>query len=378
MADDTSMDNGLPPKLDLRRKGIAPLGAAVPANTVASGTAPAAPALSARSALGGYSPGGATSVRPILNKVPEPAAPVPPSSSAPAAGIGGPSPVSSGPVSGESPRPLVRPVLAPQTIKLKKPLPIGIKRESTEIRTDAGAKRITSRVPLPAVPDAPTEAVPVGTKTIRITPSQFSPATLEVKTEGADGVIQAPPLTAATSPDPKRQTSRISLESVLGSGGSASAPKTIKLQRPAAASSTIRVQGVPESAPAEAEVRQKTAPVELPDESADADKPDSERKTIKVKRPSVRASMIRSSGASPAASAEATESPVLFAPPVFTAVAADRVHWTFVVAACAATLVGFVLIYVLLAQVIGPNVSLTEHSYGATGTELAWPGRVKP
>jgi hypothetical protein len=55
---------------------------------------------------------------------------------------------------------------------------------------------------------------------------------------------------------------------------------------------------------------------------------------------------------------------------------ADSVHWTFITASVAAMLVCCVLIYVLCAQVLGPNISLTELAYAAPDAELPWPGRL--
>jgi hypothetical protein len=48
----------------------------------------------------------------------------------------------------------------------------------------------------------------------------------------------------------------------------------------------------------------------------------------------------------------------------------------FVAAALAAISVACVLIYVLAAQVLGPNDSLTPLSYNQSGPRLPWPGRI--
>jgi hypothetical protein len=265
---------------------------------------------------------------------------------------------------------MLRPVLAPKTIKLKKPVPIGIKRESVDLGAEAGTKRSTSKISLPTTLEPPAEAVPVGTKTIRIAPGVVELGQQVSKSEEPDGARV--PLPLAPPPDPKRQTSRISLESVLGSGGQSAAPKTIKLQRPASASIPGRVPPPDDSgSPA---VQDNASPSDHTAEDADDGKPEADKKTIKVKRPSVKP-FVRSGGAS--GSPDSEDSAVMFAPPEFIAVAQGRMHWTFVITACAATMVSCVLIYVLLAQVIGPNISMTEHSYGAPGVELGWPGRLK-
>ncbi len=461
MTDEANTENGLPPKLDLRKKGIALPGGTLPP-AVGSPAAPAAsvsarpgpeggvtegpvPALgtmrikipdvdkqaaaSATAAVGAVlkptgtpaspltpkpaaapmTPLTARPVPPAVNAVLKPAgapvspltpkpaaAPAAPQAARPVAPAAGPrteappvptdtrgrdnsaSPSPARPESGGAARPVFRPAMAPKTIKLKKPVPIGIKRETANLSADSGSKRSTSKLSLPIDIGGPTEAVPVGTKTIRIAPSQIGPAAATDKADAQGGHIGTPAGVAQT-PDPKRQTSRISLESVLGGGSSSSpsspsspslssSPKTVKLKRPEPTASTIKVQsaGTPagDSPP-------KTEPVE--DDAGD-EVPESEKKTIKVKRPSIKMPARKTGGGQD----ETTDQPTMFAPPVAVVAGEDRVHWTFVIAACAATLVSFVLIYVLLAQVLGPNISMTELSYGAPGTVLEWPGRIKP
>ena len=391
MADDSSTENGLPPKLDLRKRGIAPLSGTEPSLTASAAPAAAVgvprfattpsvePAKAGDTAradgtmritlpdLETPAPESASPVRPTLVRLPGAAVP-PPAAEASAALP--PRPATGSPEQGGAPRPILRPVLAPKTIKLKKPVPIGIKRESVDLSAEAGTKRSTSKISLPATLDSPAEVVPVGTKTIRIAPVVAEPGQQVVKSEEPDGARV--PLPLAPPPDPKRQTSRISLESVLGSGGQSAAPKTIKLQRPASASAPGKVSSPDESASPTAQ--DNASPSDQDADDAEAGKSEADKKTIKVKRPSVKP-FVRTAGAS--GSPDSEDSPVMFAPPEFVAVAQDRMHWTFVIAACAATIVSCVLIYMLLAQVIGPNISMTEHSYGAPTVELGWPGRLQ-
>ncbi len=391
MADDSSTENGLPPKLDLRKRGLPPLSGPEPslresAAPVAAGFAPrlsTTPSLEPAKAgdaaradgtmritlpdmetpvTASTSPVRPALIRPLVSTAtPTPAA----ASVAPA-----PRPAAGSPEQGSAPRPMLRPVLAPKTIKLKKPVPIGIKRESADLGADVGSKRSTSKISLPVTLEPPAEAVPVGTKTIRIAPGVVEVGQQVANNEEPDGTLA--PLPQAPPPDPKRQTSRISLESVLGSGGPSAAPKTIKLQRPASSAIPGRVQSLDDSGASAA--HDETSAEDLPAADAEAGKPEADKKTIKVKRPSVKP-FIRSGGTSGASDSDG--GPVMFAPPEFLAVAEDRMHWSFVIAAVAATVVSCVLIYVFLAQVLGPNVSMTEYSYGAPDVELAWPGRMK-
>ena len=415
MADDTSNDSALPPKLNLRK--IAP---SAPSDQKSPVTPPA-PAASGSPT--------AETMRISLpaTDVPEPetkpAPPLSPSSAAPAAGPvrlqARPKPMGAGlgpkPLTppGSAPKPLAmkpissRPLsvktakptdgepkaetsaaspapegASPEAIKPKsiqlKPAAVGIKRSGVDPNAPVGSKRETSRIPLEsATAPSPTPYGQSGnTKTIKIAPaptdsSRISgPATISADTAPGEPV----------EPDPKRHTSRISLEAALGSdekGESPSTgPKTIRLKRPSEAP-TVKVKKAPEGGgDGEGELR-KTAKIELPPDEKEA--PATQRKTIKVKRPSQRrtvksVSVKRGPQAEGDAASVAGDEPQ--ASPVGAPVVVDSAHWTFITTAIAAMIVCFVLIYVLCAQVLGPNISLTEVAYAAPDVELPWPGRI--
>jgi hypothetical protein len=261
--------------------------------------------------------------------------------------------------------------LKPKSIKLKPKPAVGIKRTGVDPNAPAGSKRSTSKISLTnANSVAPVDMAAGTPKTISIKPS---PAT------GDD--------TTGTS-DVKRQTSRISLESALGadSNAPASGPKTIRLKRPGK-TPTVNTKGASDD-----KNLSKTAKLELPAEESGV--PDTQKKTIKVKRPSQRRvkktmSVKRGGGkpaaagtegqAAEAASGEGDAQPSIPIAPLQSltpAVKPDKVHWTFIVSAVAATIMICVMIYVLCAQVLGPNISYTELSYGAPTVELPWPGRI--
>ncbi len=388
MADNSNNENGLPPKLDLRKKVFTPLTAtrAFPAsapstagtNRLESPSMPS-PLMSDTTATTGD--GSKGTVRIKLSAAPEPAAM--PTLMNPSADIQDgaatatvsveAAPAADSTPSASGPRPLTRPVMAPKTIKLKKPVPLGIKRDTPDPAAPFGSKRATSKISLPSDQDGPMTSTPISLQPIRIaqtTPIQAVTTQAAADASGNENIapVLAPP-PPQPAPDPKRQTSRISLESVLGNEGE-TGPKTIKLKRPGI--STVKVQGLE---PSEVdEPRNKTAMIVLPIEHAGEDTPDTQKKTIKVKRPSARPSLRTS------ASGEAGggSSPTLFAPPSKSLVPDDSAHWTFILAGCAATLITGVLIYVFCAQTFGPNLSLTPLSYsgGGSTTELPWPGRI--
>ncbi|MBT3192325.1 MAG: hypothetical protein HN341_07190 [Verrucomicrobia bacterium] len=250
---------------------------------------------------------------------------------------------------------------------------VGIPRKEADKDAPAGSKRETSKIPLETAKAKPVTPLPVGPRTIKIKPA----AADALKLSGPVIVSSATGADAgeAPSPDPKRQTSRISLEAALGGDGDekASGPKTIRLKRPSEAP-TVRIQKPP-AAEGGSDLN-KTAQIEAPE---DAVVPDTQKKTIKVKRPSQRRSVksvsVKRSTTAPDASDAAeplTAAPSVAQPELTT----DDAHWTFITSAIAAMIVACVLIYVLCAQVLGPNVSLTELAYWAPDAELPWPGRI--
>jgi hypothetical protein len=94
------------------------------------------------------------------------------------------------------------------------------------------------------------------------------------------------------------------------------------------------------------------------------------KKTIKVKRPGV-----------DGGEEEGTVSAVVVARPEQSAQSVDDVpHVTFGVLAVVASLIAIFLIYVLMAQAFGPNVSLTKLSYGWPECDLGvpWAGKIVP
>jgi len=203
--------------------------------------------------------------------------------------------------------------------------PLFTLKSAAEPALGTAAKRETSRIPL----DAAKPAAGDGPSTIRIKPAA-APATIRVG--GADAVEAG----AA-----KRTTSRISLESVLGAEGAKpgaeGGPRTIRLKRP----------GTPASA----------------GEGAEMGGTPTIKRTVRVKR------------------AVETEKPTVArtAPEDMAlelAGAEDVVNPTFPIMGIVAVLVVGVLIYVLMAQVFGPDSSMTQLSYGWRDADMSWPGKI--
>jgi hypothetical protein len=231
------------------------------------------------------------------------------------------------------------------------------------------AKKETSRISLDAaVPPASGEK----TQTIRLKPAGSTPAGVRPGVIAQKPTVQVP---AAGSPvSEKRKTSRISLEDALspGAGDGGSAPKTIRLKKPSEAaaaklgkSATAKTAAGPAAMASTSELSKDTA--------GDSPLP-TRKRTIRVKRPSggrgVRVGAAEAGSAAEGAPATATA-------PVGEPVSVrDEPNWFFVFSSIAATLVACVLIYVLVAQALGPNVSLTTLSYGAPQMDLAWPGKI--
>ncbi len=266
--------------------------------------------------------------------------------------------------------PTAKPQLAPKSVKLNSKPAVGIKRSAIDPAAPAGSKRATSKIPLSEVSALGSS---INTKTIKIKP------TADVKTlSGKLPITLDPQEKAAPIPDPKRQTSRISLDAVLGteemSQNENTGPKTIRLKRPGK-TPTVNLESTDDE-----KTLSKTSKIELPDESQI---PSTQKKTIKVKRPSQRPtakklSVKRAGEETPEAGEGTANSGIPIAPlsSLAPTQAPDTVHWTFIVSSVAATIIIGVFIYVMCSQVFGPNISLTQLSYGAPSVDLPWPGRI--
>ncbi len=251
------------------------------------------------------------------------------------------------------------------------------KRQTTRVDISAAAqespptlKKKTARIPLEhvtaetgAAPGSPVPGLGVTSKTIRLSPAAPTPPSLSIPTPSPmpTSRVMAGGMSAE---DVKRQTSRISLESVLGErpageievSGSTSAPKTIRIKRPTQNQTIKPLSGAPDvsaasSGPADGSAaKSTTARLELTDEAQQAEGQQTQRKTIKIRRAeggakvgprSLSVARIEEAMASHEAEKMAEES----------------VHVLFPIAAAVALLVLGFMVYILLAQAF-PNPSL--------------------
>ncbi|MDA1043675.1 MAG: hypothetical protein O3C57_00470 [Verrucomicrobia bacterium] len=273
---------------------------------------------------------------------------------------------------GASPRPIaaVRPMTKPveppaaSEAKANSPAPqypsvrIAAKRETTKISLDAARPK-----------DMPTQ------KTLKA---------VKLVSRSEEKPLDSAVDSASTPEDPskqvsvvasKRTTSRVSLEAVLGSataGEDDGKPKTIRLKRPGAATSA-KVSAVT-ALHKKPVVPGAGVTGEDAQEDRDADAAQTQRKTVVVKRSGAgrarkKVSVARAEGSVEASSAAG-------APGNKAKIGPSEPGWVFAVYAVAAALITCVLIYVITAQVVGPNASLTEYSYSKTGPELPWPGKL--
>jgi hypothetical protein len=195
--------------------------------------------------------------------------------------------------------------------------------------------------------------------TIRIKPAAPA-ANAEAAAEPEEAAAAAP-----GKPPGKRKTSRIPLEAAIAGGAKEGAkPKTIRLKRPQPGKkSPPTAKTVARSAVA----LKKTAEIEVPEGETGA-APPTRRKTVRVKRPSQRPAV------KPAQIARPTAGPAAGAEDV--AVLEDKPLWIFPTMAALCVVAALVLVYVHMAQVFGPDISLTQHSYGWRSLELGWPGKI--
>jgi hypothetical protein len=231
--------------------------------------------------------------------------------------------------------------------------------------TTPAARPDAPRVQGDEAPDAGKEPSSDGLPTARtvraVFPAPVGPATIKLaKPSGARIAAQVPT-------EAKKKTSRIPLESALDTRSAEPAagpvPKTIRLKKSGEAG-TLKAEppaGAPASGPSD------TSKLDL---GAEGGGTPTQRKTIKVKRPTQRPD--QSGG--PETAIGAPQAPRFHPPPE--EVPPDQPSAVFSVVAIAAILVLCVVIYLQMAQALGPDLSLTRLSYGAPGLDLAWPGKI--
>jgi hypothetical protein len=242
-------------------------------------------------------------------------------------------------------------------------------------------KRETSRIPLElAKPSFGAQSRPLpGPSTIRVKPVVIR-QTVDLTRAAPDGLGEGAPVPPVSLESGKRNTSRISLESVLsGQPGAPSQtaeisppevddePRTIRIKRSSDRPS-LRSGG---TSPVAAQTSPgQTARLELPPETpavapgeAGSQTP-TRKKTIKVKRTG------QDDGDEEAPAAVARLEPVARA-------TEDVPHPTFGFLAVVASLVGVALMWVLMAQAFGRDISLTQLSYGWRDCPFSWFGQLR-
>ena len=218
------------------------------------------------------------------------------------------------------------------------------------------AKKATSRVELQEARGGAAEvgANATGPKTIRIKPTKLPPQSKPTAAAGA------------ADHDPKRQTSRISLESALAGTDSVAAdsgPKTIRLKRPSETPS-VKLGGDGNLS--------KTAQIDT--DAAGIPTP-TQKRTIKMKRPAGRPGVKIKTGARAGGPASAGATPTPTAIQTAPTPKTDGAHWTFITFSILGLLLTAAVIYVLAAQAVGPNHSLTQLSSYKQGPDLPMAGK---
>ncbi|MFO7871911.1 MAG: hypothetical protein R6V03_10840 [Kiritimatiellia bacterium] len=280
------------------------------------------------------------------------------------------------------------------TVKMQKPPSAGGKPPASApgggvkrgIGPKSSAKKETSKIPLDIARALNKQEPEAGEEAKEQTAGEPKTVRLQPKAQQKAGA-QPPSAQAQKAPaaggageegDEKRKTSRISLDAVLSesdskeSGGGGSGPKTIKLKPPTEAGTVKVAQGKP-SAPVPSAGQTKDQTTQL-DEAAPPEtegQTPTKRKTIKVARgPGKKGAkgikISRDQQQESAAKAQQqVQAPV------------EQPSVVFPVFAVAAVLVICVTIWMLAAQTFGPNISLTQLSYGAPGMDLPWPNKIQ-
>ena len=246
------------------------------------------------------------------------------------------------------------------------PAPQGI-----SIPREEAAKKMTARISLAsATGQIPAVAIPPTTDDIK---------TIKLKPPTATQSVSSPESAAIAAQAAKSKTSRISLESALSAqpelppaGG---APKTIRLKRPtemggAPAKPTLKpptthIQ-IPQTPHQTGQI--PPAAVAIPPQEPEQESPDNSptrKKTIKVKRPGAgggpKISISKSDeGAEGAAIGDDNLQQLSGFDNLAPIAAPDKANPVFIIAAVIAILVAIDLIWVLAAQLFGPNAAVAD------------------
>ena len=223
------------------------------------------------------------------------------------------------------------------------------------------ARTNTARIQ-PVAATSPIPSFVDGPKTVKIRPL--------VGQQPNTGATQNMTITPAAADVPlpqgskKSKTSRIPLEAAAATSTPASeaagTPKTIKLRR-SADMTTIKM-AVP------------TAPGSAASESQDeANVSPSQKKTIRVKRPSAPITVNMGDNDGDGASEGAATHPAMFVAP-----AREPMSGPFVAVAALCIVTTIVLMVVYASEIFGPSASLTQLSAGAPSIEINLPGKITP
>jgi hypothetical protein len=228
----------------------------------------------------------------------------------------------------------------------------GAPAAKTPVRTQPAS------TPIPAFVDVP--------KTVKIRPlAGQQPATgatqsMTITPAAADAPVP-PPVSQGSK---KSKTSRIPLEAAAATSTPASeasgAPKTIKLRRPTDMT-TIKM-AVPTAPGAAA----------APEPQEDPNVSPTQKKTIRVKRPSAPITVNMEDGGEGMPEDGATH-PATFVPP-----AREPMSGPFVAVAALCIVTTIVLMVVFASEIFGPSASLTQLSAGAPSLEINLPGKITP
>jgi hypothetical protein len=250
-------------------------------------------------------------------------------------------------------------------------------------------KKETSKIPLSAAKPTPggqEAGSPEKPKTIRIKPVGETPTVRMTKPGAAAPAAPAAaprPAPAAAAPSAesaKKQTSRIPLEKVLGpeehKADKAEPPAAAPIRvKPPSEATTVKVGPRPagpggagkDAGPEPSE----TSRLDVPEMKSEEGAPSTKRKTIRVKRAGAGAKVkvapvARAAGAPQEREEEAAA----------VAAAREEPHWAFPVLTVFAILTAALLVYVFCAQAFGPNLSLTQYSWGGYDMDLPWAGKI--